>query len=88
MYASCRLASVRGIREGKADYGALVFTDKGVRPVAIGMRYAYRDLLRQIVRMFQTKQAPVDVAVTVEIVAFIEAAYRSANNHGAGEKVQ
>jgi predicted dehydrogenase len=82
-----RLGSVRGIREGKADYGALLFTDKGVRPLPIDARYAYRDLLREIVRMFQTKKAPVDVAVTVEIVAFIEAANKSAANHGAGETV-
>lgn len=86
-WADGRLGSVRGIREGKADYGALVFTDKGVRPLAIGMRYAYRDLLREIVRMFETKKAPVDVAVTVEIVAFIEAANKSAANHGAVETV-
>jgi hypothetical protein len=29
----------------------------------------------------------VEVGVTVEIVAFIEAALKSGNNHGAGEKL-
>jgi virulence factor len=82
-----RLGSVRGIREGKADYGAVVFTDAGVRPLPIGLGYAYRDLLKAIVGMFETKKAPVDVAVSVEIVAFIEAANKSAANHGAGETV-
>jgi virulence factor len=82
-----RLASVRGIREGKADYGAVVFTEGGVRPLPIGLLYAYRDLLKAIVGMFETKKAPVDIAVSVEIVAFIEAANKSAANHGAGETV-
>ena len=82
-----RLASVRGIRAGKADYGFVAFTDQGVRNVACGTRYIYRELLRKIVEMFATKKAPLDVAVTVEIVAFIEAANRSAANHGVGEKV-
>jgi virulence factor len=78
-----RLATVRGIRAGKADYGALVFTEAGARPLPIGLRYAYRDLLRAIVKMFETKKAPIDVAVSVEIVAFIEAANKSGANHGA-----
>jgi hypothetical protein len=82
-----RLGSVRGIRVGKADYGALVFTDAGVKPLPIGMRYAYRDLLKAIVTMFETKKAPIDISVSVEIVAFIEAANKSAANHGAGETV-
>ena len=47
-----------------------------------------RELLKKIVEMFETKKSPLDVAVTVEIVAFIEAALKSANNHGAGEKVE
>ncbi len=87
-WADGRLGCVRGIRSGQADYGALVFTERGVRPLAIGTRFIYRELLRQIVRMFETRKAPLDVAVTVEIVAFIEAANRSAANHGAGETVR
>jgi virulence factor len=38
--------------------------------------------------MFETKKAPLDIHETIEIVAFIEAALKSANNHGAGERVQ
>jgi hypothetical protein len=82
-----RLAGVRGIRAGKSDYGFLAFTDSGVQYAPLGMRYTYRDLLKNIVEFFVTKKAPVDVRVTLEIVAFIEAAFKSGNNHGAGEKV-
>jgi hypothetical protein len=83
-----RVASVRGIRQGSSGYGFLAFTDKGVQHVAIGTRYIYRELLKKVVEMFETKKAPLDIGVTVEIVAFIEAAWRSANNHGTGETVQ
>jgi virulence factor len=83
-----RVATVRGIRAGKSEYGALAFTEQGVFPVPIGTRFIYRELLKKVVEMFQTKKPPLEVAVMVEIVAFIEAAQKSAHNHGAGEKVQ
>jgi predicted dehydrogenase len=82
-----RLAGVRGIRSGKSDYGCLAFTEKGVQTVPIGTRYIYRELLKRIVQMFATGKPPLDPAVIVEIVGFIEAAYKSATNHGAGEMV-
>jgi hypothetical protein len=82
-----RLATVRGLRAGKEDYGCVVFAEKEVRALPIGQRYIYRDLLRKIVEMFQTGKAPLDAAVTVEIMGFIEAANKSGQNHGAGEMV-
>ena len=82
-----RVATVRGIRKGKSEYGCLAFTEQGVKPVEIGTRYIYRELLKQIVALFQTGRAPLDIRVTVEIVGFIEAALKSGHNHGAGEHV-
>ena len=82
-----RVATVRGIRSGKADYGCVVFAEKGVYPLALGTKYIYRGLCKRIVEMFTTNKPPLDPAVTVEMVAFMEAALRSAHNHGAGEKV-
>jgi len=78
-----RVAGVRGIRAGKSEYGFLAFTDKVVSHVTLDTRYIYRDLLKKIVEFFETKKSPVDVEVTVEIVAFIEAALKSGANHGA-----
>jgi hypothetical protein len=80
-----RLGTVRGVRSGKSVYGCLAFTEQGVQQVPIDTKYIYRELLKKIVEMFQTKRAPLDIAVTVEIVAFIEAALRSGHNHGVGE---
>jgi hypothetical protein len=78
-----RVAGIRGIRAGKKDYGFLAFTDKSVNHFALDARYTYRDLLKKIVEFFETKKSPVGVEVTIEIVAFIEAAYKSGANHGA-----
>jgi len=82
-----RVASVRGIRSGKADYGAIAFCEKGVQAIPISTGLIYRELLKKIVEMFQTGKSPLDPAVTLEIVGFIESAHKSAMNHGAGEKV-
>lgn len=82
-----RVATVRGIRAGKADYGAVAFTEQGVKALAISTKYTYRELVKKIVEMFQSKKSPLDPQVTVEIVAFIEAVLKSGLNHGAGEKV-
>src|SRR5207253_8211305 len=34
-----RVATVRGIRSGRSDYGCLAFTEQGVQTVPIGTRY-------------------------------------------------
>src|SRR5262249_50291295 len=82
-----RVATMRGLRSGPGDYGFVAFTEKGAQTVPIGTKHIYRELVKKIVQMFQTGKSPLDPAVTVEIVAFIEAANKSGANHGAGEKV-
>jgi virulence factor len=78
-----RVASVRGIRSGKADYGFTVFGQKGVQTQGVSTQFIYRELLKRIVAMFETRQLPIDLRETLEIVAFIEAARRSAEAGGA-----
>jgi predicted dehydrogenase len=82
-----RVASVRGTRP-HGSYGFVAFTEKGTQHVAVGLGTIYSELLKKIVQFFETKKAPVDLAESVEIMAFIEAAFKSATNHGAGERVQ
>ena len=83
-----RVATVRGTRSGPGAYGATVFAEKDVTPLKIDTKYIYRELLKKIVETSTTGKPPIDVAVTVEIVAFIEAAWKSANNHGMVQKVE
>jgi virulence factor len=82
-----RVASVRGTRSGAGGYGAMVFSEKDNTHLTVETKFIYRELLKKIVAMFEAGKAPLDIAVTLEIVAFIEAAWKSAANHGAGEKV-
>jgi hypothetical protein len=82
-----RIGCVRGIRAGKADYGCLVFAEKSIDNVVVSTRVTYRELLKRIVEFFTTRKSPVDPRTTLEIVAFIEAALKSGNNHGISEKL-
>lgn len=83
-----REATIRGIRDGKSGFGFVAFAEKDIKPVALGTKYIYRELLKKVIETFTTGKPAVDPAETLEIVAFIEAAYKSGNNHGAGESVK
>jgi virulence factor len=87
IWADGRVASVRGLPEGPDDYGFAVFGAKAVSTQPVGAKYIYRELLKQIVTMFETRQLPIDLRETLEIVAFIEAARRSADMDGATVEV-
>jgi virulence factor len=82
-----RVATVRGTRAGPGAYGAIAFTEKATQHITIGTKLIYRELLKQIVATFTTGKPPIPVGVTVEIIAFIEAAWKSAMNHGMTQKL-
>ena len=76
-----RLGTVRGIREGAKQIGFSVVTEKQCIATRTSA-YGYRELLKQIVGMFTTKQPPVDYQELIEVVAFQEAAIRSTERKG------
>ena len=82
-----RIGCVRGIRAGRADYGCVVFAEKSIDNIPVGAGLIYRELLKQIVKFFETRRPPVDPHTTLEIVGFIEAAFKSGNNHGISERL-
>jgi hypothetical protein len=82
-----RVASVRGIRTGASPYGLTAFAARGASSIAVGTGVIYRELLKNVVRFFETKHAPLNIGVTIEIMAFIEAALKSGNNHGIPENL-
>lgn len=82
-----RVATVRGIRAGAAGFGFTAFAQKAVTTAVVPTTFIYRELLKQVVATFATGKSPLDVAVTLEIVAFIAAANTSGANHGTGETV-
>ncbi len=77
-----RVGTVRGIRKGRADYGFTVFGEKAVLTQPVSTKYIYRELLKAIVKMFETKEVPIDPRETLEVVAFIEAAKTSLDASG------
>jgi virulence factor len=82
-----RVATIRGNRAGGSAYGFTAFAEKGAFSSAVTTGPIYRELLTRVLEMFKTGQSPLDITITLEIVAFIEAANRSAANHGALETV-
>jgi predicted dehydrogenase len=87
-WADGRVASIRGIRAGRQDYGFTLFGSKGVATQGVSTKYIYRELLKQVVAMFETRQVPIDIRETLEIVAFIEGARRSAEAGGAAVDIR
>jgi hypothetical protein len=82
-----RTGTFRGIREGKADYGAIAFGSKAVIPSSIPMKVDYRGLVVEIIRFFQTGIPPVSPEETLEMMAFMEAADLSKARSGQTVKL-
>ncbi len=87
-WADGRVASMRGTRAGAHAYGFTVWGEKGVRLSPISTQFIYRELLKRIVTMFETGEAPLDIDETIEIAAFIAAALESAQAGGKPVKLQ
>lgn len=75
-----RIGVFRGIRDGKATYGALVFGTKDVAPA--GKYEGYKPLGVEIARFFKSGQPPVAMEETLELYAFMEAADESKRQGG------
>lgn len=76
-----RIGVMRGLREGKEDYGVTVFGEKGILH-SENKPFGYRPLLVEIVKFFETRNSPVNSAETLEMFAFMEAADLSKKQDG------
>ncbi|MBI3970231.1 MAG: Gfo/Idh/MocA family oxidoreductase [Chloroflexi bacterium] len=77
-----RLATVRGIRRGAARMGFVAFAEKEVI-VAKSSGFGYWELLKAVVRTFETGESPVSGEELIEVVAFQEAVLASMARDGA-----
>jgi predicted dehydrogenase len=82
-----RTGTFRGIRDGKADYGAIAFGSKAVVASNVPMKVDYRGLVVEIVKFFQTGVPPVTPEETLEMMAFMEAADLSKARSGQTVKL-
>ena len=75
-----RVATYRGIRDGKTEYGAVVFGKDGI---AESGKYAgYEPLVVEVAKFFRTLKPPVSAAETIEMFSFMEAADESKRQGG------
>ena len=75
-----RIGTFRGIRQGKADYGATVF---GSKAIAQAGKYAgYEPLVVEICKFIRSGTPPVSPEETIEMFAFMEAADESKRRGG------
>ena len=81
-----RIGTFRGIRNGKHDYGALVFGTEGI--VRNKREGGYGNLVERIITFFKTGEVPVSAAETIEIFAFMSAADESKLRDGAPVSIQ
>ena len=81
-----RIGSFRGIRDGKGDYGAMVFGSKANLPS--GGYAGYEPLVVEIAKFFKTGKPPVSAAETLEIYAFMQAADESKQQGGASVSIE
>jgi len=81
-WADGRIGEMRGTRAGAHSYGFTAWCEKQVVTTSINAGMIYRELLKQMISMFATRKAPLDINVTIELVAFIEAAMLSAQQGG------
>src|SRR5207247_1743725 len=75
------VATYRGIRRNKGDFGAIAFRSKSIVPA--GKERGYEELCLEIGRFFKTGKVPVGAEETIEIFAFMEAADESKRQGGA-----
>lgn len=76
-----RIGTYRGLKEGKKDYGALVYGTKGIAQSGRYEGYGY--LIDEVIEFFKTGKVPVLPAETIEIFAFMSAADESKARGGA-----
>lgn len=82
-----RIGTVRGLRKGASPYGFTVFGDKSVTTEGVSTEFIYRELLKKVIGMMETREMPIDLRETLEVVAFIEAARSSSAEGGAPAKL-
>lgn len=78
-----RIGTLRGNRTGANNFGCVITTDKSTKAgFASGEIPYYALLLKKVMPFFQTGRSPLDVAESLEVIAFLEAASNSRASDG------
>jgi len=87
LWSGGRTGVVYGLRTHKAPVGTTVFGQNGSMTDTTYRLEGFAPLVRQIITFFQTRESPVRPEATLEIIAFMEAADQSRQQHGAAVSV-
>lgn len=83
MWDGGRIGTFRGIRQGKADYGLVVF---GEQAIDLSGKYeGYGPLVERIAEFFLGAETPVPTAETIEMMTFMQAA--DSSKHAGGQLI-
>ncbi len=85
VWSDGRVGTVRGNRNMKGAYGVTVFGSTAT--VSPELKVGYPALLKEVVKFFQTRVAPVPAEETIELMAFMEAADESKRRGGVPVKL-
>jgi hypothetical protein len=84
-----RIGTLRGNRTGADNFGCVITTGKATKAgLASGEIPYYALLLKQVMPFFQTGRSPLDIAESLEIIAFLEAASNSRASGGKNVKLE
>lgn len=87
IWSDDRTGLLRGIRAGAGGFGFTAHYEKGHHSAVIEGAAFYTEMLKAVVKMFTTRTEPIALGETREIIAFINAAQRSALAGGAARTV-
>ena len=87
LWKNGRIGGVHSIREGKKGYGTVVYGEREIK-ITDRAGAAYPQMLREVVKFFQTGVPPVPNEETLEIFSFMDAALRSKQKGGAPMKLR
>ncbi len=80
IWSEGRTGTVMGLRKAKSAFGITAYGTKAIQSESYGG--AYPELVTEVIQFFETGKAPVSAQETLEILAFMEAAYESKNQGG------
>jgi hypothetical protein len=87
LWGSGHVGVARGLRAEKSGFGFTAHYERGHFSAVIEGAAFYTEMLKAVVGMFGSRTPPIDLATTREIIAFIDAAARSAAGGGEKERV-
>ena len=67
-----RIGTLRGIRKGHSGFGFTAYHDKSIVRTSINTNFIYREILKEIIKMFETGEPPINISESDAVNAFAD----------------